>query len=445
MARKKQKFLGDDLKELAEQLETVEKLLDRTKVLYEQYFMGIQKLPPSQLHRDIERKVRELTQRQIRNTSLRYRLTNVTQKFGVYNTYWRRTLRQIEQGTYVRDVARAQRRARRRGEDVPEEILAAMPKRMRDRVLRDRDLLAKRTEREGLDAEGASDSDGTVRQQRPHAHQVDDAALNDDFDLDALFANLTSKAESAIDALSDTTASAPEPPAKPPSPPAATGANGDEPDESTQPFRPIERPSKASRRPPPEVLSPADLPRRKRARTAQPVADAAPAPTPREPSRPRKRASTGSPIPAALPREPSRPRKRAATAPPIPAALPREPSRPRKRAATAPPIPPAVPREPSRPRKRASTAPPVPPAPGRSASGASLPPGMTEDKARSLYQRFLKARKQVGKSTDVRYDDLVKTLNRQAPALMKQHKAKGVEFDVMVEDDKVILKAKPKR
>ena len=70
---------------------------------------------------------------------------------------------------------------------------------------------------------------------------------------------------------------------------------------------------------------------------------------------------------------------------------------------------------------------------------------MTEDKARALYQRYLQARKQVGKSTDVRYADLVKSLNRQAPALMKRHKAKAVEFDVAVQGDKVILKAKPKR
>lgn len=70
---------------------------------------------------------------------------------------------------------------------------------------------------------------------------------------------------------------------------------------------------------------------------------------------------------------------------------------------------------------------------------------MSETGARALYQRFLQARKRVGKSTDVRYEDLMKSLNRQAPAVMKQHRAKGVEFDVAVKGGKVILKAKPKR
>ena len=41
--------------------------------MYEQFFMGIQKMPPSQLHRDIERRIREITQLQIRNTGLRVR------------------------------------------------------------------------------------------------------------------------------------------------------------------------------------------------------------------------------------------------------------------------------------------------------------------------------------------------------------------------------------
>lgn len=410
MARKKQNFLSEDLKAISEQLEVVEKLLDRTKVLYEQYFMGIHKMPPSQLHRDIERKVRELTQLQIRNTSLRYRLTNVTQKFGVYNTYWRRILRQIEQGKYVRDVARVQRRARRKGEDVPEEILAAMPKRMRDRVLRDRELLAKRAERAGHaghDSQVASDAGhGKVRNPRANAHQVGDDMLDDDLDIDALFANLTSQAESAVDNWLEQ----PEP----------------------APSRLDPRPELLTRAPDPSPAPPTvpanEAPAGKRSGAPSPVDDE------NETTRPF----------TAIPR--SETRKRATTVPPP---VPADAQRPTKRAPTAPPVPEASPARkplaPSRPRPASdrSTRPrPQSAAPSRA---GALPPGMTEDKARALYQRYLQARKQVGKSTDVRYTDLVKSLNRQAPALMKRHKAKAVEFDVAVQGGKVILKAKPKR
>jgi hypothetical protein len=35
------------------------------------------------------------------------------------------------------------------------------------------------------------------------------------------------------------------------------------------------------------------------------------------------------------------------------------------------------------------------------------------------------------------------TLNKQAPAIMKEHGARGVDFQVVVRGDKVVLKAKP--
>src|SRR5213595_1732292 len=116
-------------------LDVVDKTLERLKVLYEQYFLGIQKQAPSVLHSDVERKLRDLAQLQIRNTGLRYRFVTLQQKFGSYNSYWRRTLRQIENGTYTRNLFKIGRHAVKTGAAVPEEILAAMPKRMRDQVI----------------------------------------------------------------------------------------------------------------------------------------------------------------------------------------------------------------------------------------------------------------------------------------------------------------------
>ncbi|HEX2692183.1 MAG TPA: MXAN_5187 C-terminal domain-containing protein [Kofleriaceae bacterium] len=119
-------------------LDTLDTALDRVKILYEQYFLGIQKQPPSFLHTDVERQIRDITQLQVRNTALRYRFATLQQKFGSYNTYWRRTLRQIESGTYMRNLSKIGRQAARTGAAVPEEVLAAMPKRMREQVKRDR-------------------------------------------------------------------------------------------------------------------------------------------------------------------------------------------------------------------------------------------------------------------------------------------------------------------
>jgi len=125
---------------IEELLELLDKTLDRVKVLYEQYFLGMQKQPPTHLHSDVERKLRDLTQMSIRNTALRYRFATLQQKFGSYNSYWRRTLKQIESGTYHRNLSKISRQAATSGEEIPEEILAAMPRRMREQVKRDREL-----------------------------------------------------------------------------------------------------------------------------------------------------------------------------------------------------------------------------------------------------------------------------------------------------------------
>lgn len=363
---KSKSVLIEDHKAIGERLDELQSLMDRTKVMYEQYFMGILKMPPAQPHRDIERKLRELTQMNIRKTALRYRLVNVTQKFGVYNTYWRRIMRQIEQGKYVRHVARASRRALQRGEDVPDEILASLPKRMRDRVMRDREQLRKRQQREQGDS--ATDVDNIavtdeVQAPRKQVYEIDPNMLGDDdlgLDIDALFNSITSEATKAVDAL-EAKASA-----KPATPPTTQ--------EKSQP-------RSAASRPPPT----------------------------RKPTTPPATRKTSGP-------------------PPIPKA--------------------AIEQSRRRPPTSSSAA----KKPAQSTAGAeskkrtiSPPPGMSEEKTRALYKRYLAARKQVGKSTDIPYRELVKTLRKQAPALMKQHKAKSVEFDVAVKNGRVVLKAKPKR
>ena len=41
-------------------------------------------------------------------------------------------------------------------------------------------------------------------------------------------------------------------------------------------------------------------------------------------------------------------------------------------------------------------------------------------------------------------DVVLATINAQAPKIMEQYKAKGVEFSVVVKDNQVVIKAKPK-
>ncbi len=178
---------SEDINELLDELV---KRIDRLKVLYEQYFLGIQRTPPNQLHRELERRIRELTQANIRNTGVRFRFTTLSQKFAAYNTYWSRTLKQMEAGTYVRDVARVGREALRSGKEVPEELLAKMPKAMRERILRDQEKMNDRARVLEEREQGLRES-GKVRENKPgNVHQLDASDLLDDFDLDSIFSSM---------------------------------------------------------------------------------------------------------------------------------------------------------------------------------------------------------------------------------------------------------------
>ena len=95
--------------EIESMVEVFAKKLEVLRVRYEQYFVGVEKAPPSVMRMDVVRTMRALEQLNIRNTALRFRLRTTMQKFTSYSTYWNRTLREIEDGTYKRHIDRARR------------------------------------------------------------------------------------------------------------------------------------------------------------------------------------------------------------------------------------------------------------------------------------------------------------------------------------------------
>ena len=96
-----------EVEKLIGELETA---LDRLRSLYEQYFVGIERIEPGVVRKDVERRLYVLRKEQIRNTALRYRFQMVLQKFNTYQTHWLRICREIENGTYKRHMMRAQQR-----------------------------------------------------------------------------------------------------------------------------------------------------------------------------------------------------------------------------------------------------------------------------------------------------------------------------------------------
>jgi hypothetical protein len=106
-------------KEIEAMVNEFQRQLEGTRVAYEQYFLGMERLEPQGHLRDLERMLRRLDQTYISNTGIRFRFRSIQQKMNVYRNYWNRTLRAIEAGTYHRDVARMRRKMVNKGIDMP--------------------------------------------------------------------------------------------------------------------------------------------------------------------------------------------------------------------------------------------------------------------------------------------------------------------------------------
>jgi hypothetical protein len=90
-------------------IDELEVKVERLRALYEQFFMGIERIPPAVVHKDVERRVYVLRREQIRNTARRFKLQTIIQRYNTFQQYWMRILREIENGTYRRHVLRAER------------------------------------------------------------------------------------------------------------------------------------------------------------------------------------------------------------------------------------------------------------------------------------------------------------------------------------------------
>jgi hypothetical protein len=84
--------------------------LDRLRSLYDQYFMGIERIEPAVPKKDVDRRIYVLRREQIRNTGLRFRFQMLLQRYNTFQSHWQRICREIEGGTYKRHVMRAQQR-----------------------------------------------------------------------------------------------------------------------------------------------------------------------------------------------------------------------------------------------------------------------------------------------------------------------------------------------
>jgi hypothetical protein len=70
---------------------------------------------------------------------------------------------------------------------------------------------------------------------------------------------------------------------------------------------------------------------------------------------------------------------------------------------------------------------------------------MTDAEVNALHDKYVKAKQILGEPAEPgSYGKLLKTIHTQAPKIMEQYKSRGVDFSVVVKDNQVIIRAKPK-
>lgn len=107
------KQLGD-AEEVLKLCGALESELNELKAQYDQYFLGMERTPPTKHHERLKKQILQLKVTFVRQTAARFRVQQLAQKLSTYERLWERTLREIEAGTYSRDLfkARMHRKAR---------------------------------------------------------------------------------------------------------------------------------------------------------------------------------------------------------------------------------------------------------------------------------------------------------------------------------------------
>ncbi|MFO0759658.1 MAG: MXAN_5187 C-terminal domain-containing protein [Byssovorax sp.] len=93
--------------EIDKALEDLETRIERLRALYEQYFMGFEKIEPQTQRKEVDKLVTIFRREQIRNTAQRFKFQTLVQRYTTMQQYWGRVTREIENGTFRRDVIKA--------------------------------------------------------------------------------------------------------------------------------------------------------------------------------------------------------------------------------------------------------------------------------------------------------------------------------------------------
>jgi hypothetical protein len=98
-------------------LAELETKIEDLRIQYEQFFGGTVARPPERFHQSVQRELRELQKAPFKGSALGFKARSVSTRFVTLSTYWKRTLRDRENGVYAKDVFKADLRAVHKHED----------------------------------------------------------------------------------------------------------------------------------------------------------------------------------------------------------------------------------------------------------------------------------------------------------------------------------------
>jgi len=111
-------------KELEEELSALARDVERLRIMYQQYFLGMEMIPPEFQREQLEKRIRESRLNETRKGVYKFRFISLLQKLRTLEVYWDRMLRAIEQGKIQRGIPRD---AGRPSEDVEMPLPAGEP------------------------------------------------------------------------------------------------------------------------------------------------------------------------------------------------------------------------------------------------------------------------------------------------------------------------------
>jgi hypothetical protein len=95
--------LGEEIAELTGEIEGL-------RAAYEQYFLGIERKPPTDRHEKLKKRINAVLTTTVRQTAVKFKAATLNNKMLTYERLWARTLKEIEDGTYKRDLFKAKLR-----------------------------------------------------------------------------------------------------------------------------------------------------------------------------------------------------------------------------------------------------------------------------------------------------------------------------------------------